>query len=96
MYEVVLRDEDDIYRLLHPNSLRLLRVIAREGPSSIRVTARLVDRDVRQVHDELTALARLNLVYFETEGRAKRPMVWYDDIDVELPITREESATAPV
>lgn len=50
---------------------------------------------MRQVHDNLNELERLNLVRFETDGRAKRPVVWYDDIDVELPITAEDRPSAP-
>ena len=94
-YEVVLQREADINRLLSPNTLELLRTSARDHPESIRETARLVDRDIRQVHDTLTDLERMNLVHFEDEGRAKRPVVWYDEIDVELPITEENDSRAP-
>lgn len=94
-YEVVLNREADLNRLLSAKNVELLRTIARESPASIRETARLVDRDVRQVHDNLNELERLNLVRFETDGRAKRPVVWYDDIDVELPIAAEDGPSAP-
>jgi len=95
LHEVVLQRESDLNRLLAPKTVELLRTIARESPASIRETARMVERDVRQVHDDLTDLAHLNLVVFETEGRAKRPVVWYDDIDIELPITDEDTSVAP-
>lgn len=58
-------------------------------------TSRLVDRDVRQVHDDLTELERMNLLRFETDGRAKQPIVWYDDIDIEVPIAGEDGTPAP-
>jgi predicted transcriptional regulator len=70
LYEIVLQREEDLTRLLNPNNVELLRTIARESPASIRETARLVDRDVRQVHDDLTELARLNLLAFVEDGRA--------------------------
>lgn len=94
LLEVVLQNEEDLHRLLRPTTLNLLRTIAREQPASIRETARLVDRDVRQVHDDLRKLERFNLVAFEEEGRAKRPVVWYDDIDVELPIAEDGASRA--
>lgn len=94
MHEVVLANEADMSRLLSPNNVELLRTIARKDPASIRETARLVGRDVRQVHDNLEELSQLNLVRFETEGRSKRPVVWYDDIDVQLPIADETEAAA--
>lgn len=95
LFEVVLQREEDLNSLLRPTNVELLRTIAREEPESIRETARLVDRDVRQVHDNLTELERLNLVRLESEGRRKRPVVWYDDIDVELPISEADTSTAP-
>lgn len=95
LYQVVLQRETDINRLLSPKNLELLRTIAREEPGSIRETARLVDRDVRQVHDDLTELERMNLLRFETDGRAKQPIVWYDDIDIEVPIAGEDGTPAP-
>lgn len=95
LHEVILRSEADLNRLLSPTNVRLLRTIAREEPRSIRETARLVDRDVHQVHDNLTELARLNLVRFVEDGRAKRPVVWYDEIDVEVPIGSDDRSSAP-
>jgi predicted transcriptional regulator len=86
LYEVVLQREEDLTRLLRPGTIELLRTVAREHPESIRETARLVGRDVHQVHDTVTELARLNLLRLEEEGRRKRPVVWYDDLEIELSI----------
>ena len=54
--------------------------------SNIRAAARLADRDVRQVHTNLDELASLHLLEFETDGRRKRPPIWYDSIAVDLPL----------
>ncbi|KTG11324.1 hypothetical protein AUR64_04380 [Haloprofundus marisrubri] len=86
LYEVVLQREEDLQRLLSAKNVQLLQTIAREEPQSIREAARLVDRDVRQVHDNLSELETLGLVEFEQVGRSKRPTVWYDDINIELPV----------
>lgn len=64
--------------------------IARGEPESIRETARLVNRDVRQVHQNLEELEELGLIDFESEGRSKRPRVWYDTIEVDLPLLDPE------
>lgn len=87
LFEVVLQREKDLQRLLNPRTIRLVRTIARQEPSSIRETARLVERDVHQVHDDLHELERMNLIDFEEDGRAKRPTVWYDDVEIELPVS---------
>jgi len=67
-----------------PTTVELLRTITREEPESIREAARLVDRDVRQVHDNLWELGQLGVVEFDRGGRAHRPVVPYDRIEVAL------------
>lgn len=84
--EVVYHDPADVHRVTRPKSLELLRAIVQHEPSSIRETARLVDRDVSQVHRNLTELEELHLVDLVNDGHAKRPVVWYDAIDIDLPL----------
>lgn len=85
-FECTFHDSDQLHQVTRPKNLELLRTIAREEPDSIRETARLVDRDVRQVHQNLMELEELGLIDFETDGRSKRPYVWYDTIEVDLPL----------
>lgn len=89
--EVVYHDPADLHQVTRPKSLELLRAIVRHEPGSIRETARLVERDVSQVHRNLTELADLHLVDLVEDGRAKRPIVWYDAIDIELPLLASAS-----
>jgi predicted transcriptional regulator len=90
--ERVYRDVDNLHRVTRPKNLELLRVLATECPESIRETARLVDRDVRQVHRNLEELEALDLIEFQSDGpgKPKRPIVWYDEIAVELPLVTED------
>ncbi len=85
-FEVVYHDPDDVHRVTRPKNLELLRAIVQHEPTSIRETARIVDRDVRQVHRNLTELAELHLIELVEEGQSKRPRVWYDAIDIDLPL----------
>jgi predicted transcriptional regulator len=84
--EVVYHDPADIHRVTRPKSLELLRAIVQHDPSSIRETARLVDRDVSQVHRNLSELVELHLVELVDDGQSKRPSVWYEAIDIDLPL----------
>lgn len=84
--EVVYHDPADVHRVTRPKSLELLRAIVQHNPDSIRETARLVDRDVSQVHRNLTELEELHLVELVTDGQSKRPSVWYEAIDIDLPL----------
>jgi predicted transcriptional regulator len=84
--EVVYHDPEDVHRVTRPKSLELLRAIVQHEPESIRETARLVDRDVSQVHRNLTELENLHLVELVDDGQSKRPSVWYEAIDIDLPL----------
>jgi len=84
--EVVYDDPADVHRVTRPKSLELLRAIVQHNPDSIRETARLVDRDVSQVHRNLTELEELHLVELVNDGQSKRPSVWYEAIDIDLPL----------
>jgi predicted transcriptional regulator len=72
--------------VVNPDNIELIRTVAREEPKSIRELARLVDRDVRQVHDAVTELETLGLIELQESGRAKKPTVWYDSISVDIPV----------
>lgn len=85
-FEIVYHAPEDIHRLTRPKNLELLRAIVQHEPESIRETARLVDRDVKQVHRNLTELSDLHLIDLVEEGQAKRPRVWYTGIDIDLPL----------
>lgn len=89
-FEVTFHDSDQLHQVTRPKNLELLRTIAREQPDGIRETARLVDRDVRQVHRNLTELEDLGLIDFEDAGQSKRPTVWYDTIEVDLPLLESD------
>lgn len=90
---LVLADEDDLQRLLSPANLALLRSIRRHEPASMRAAAELVDRDFKEVHRNLTELEQLNVIEFEEAGRAKRPVVRFDEIDIEVSLTEPEPDT---
>lgn len=87
---MVYHDPEDIHRVTRPKSLELLRAIVQHEPASIRETARLVDRDVSQVHRNLNELEAGHLIDLVEDGPAKRPVVWYDAIDIDLPLIESE------
>jgi predicted transcriptional regulator len=92
---LVLDDEKELHRLVSPANLELLRTIREHRPESMRATAALVERDFKDVHRNLTELAALNVIDLESDGRSKRPVVRFDEIDVELSLGSESTGTAP-
>jgi predicted transcriptional regulator len=85
---------DDLMETLTPRVLDLIEAIRRENPISINETARVVDRDVKNVHEELSRLAQLGIILFEQDGQRKRPVVWFDDLVITLPFDPEADDTA--
>jgi predicted transcriptional regulator len=85
---------DDLMKTLTPRVLDLIEAIRREEPASINKTARVVDRDVKNVHEELSQLAQLGIIFFEEDGQRKRPVVWFDELVINLPFGPETGDTA--
>lgn len=77
-----LPDEAALDRVLSPKNLELLRTIVNREPASVRELARTVERDVKNVSTAVNELAELGVIELEENGRAKRPVVWYDEIEV--------------
>ncbi|MFB6299358.1 MAG: hypothetical protein ABEH65_03785 [Halobacteriales archaeon] len=84
-----LPDEEALSRVLSPTNVELLRAVVNGAPESMRETARLVDRDIKDVSRNLHELHELGLVEFEQEGRSKRPVVEFDRIEIDVPILSE-------
>lgn len=85
---------DQLYQVFTPRAIELLQAIVREEPASMREAARIVDRDIRQVSENLNRLAEYGVVEFVENGRAKRPVVPYDEIDIRLPLGERSDADA--
>ncbi len=85
---------DDLMETLTPRVLDLIEAIRQEQPDSINEAARVVDRDVKNVHEELSRLAQLGIIFFEEDGQRKRPVVWFDELVINLPFDPETGDTA--
>ena len=90
---LVLDSEAELQRLLSPSNLDLLRAIRQHEPESMRATAELVDRDFKEVHRNLTELDALNVIDLIEEGRSKRPVVRFDEIDINLSLDSDGTET---
>ena len=83
---LTVEDLETFGRVFRPTNLELLAAIATHDPESLRELARVVDRHPPEVNENVAELVDYGLVELEPNGRAKRPVVRYDVIDVELPI----------
>lgn len=90
----------ELSRLLSAKNLELLETISEHEPASIREAARLVDRDYKQVHRNLSELENIGIIEFEGggPGQAKTPTLAYDGLEIDIPFTKsngEIGAAAP-
>ncbi|SDY32367.1 HVO_A0114 family putative DNA-binding protein [Halopenitus persicus] len=84
---VNFQDASRIQRVLTPRRLEIVRSLMTEPAESIRDLADRLDRDVRQVHDDLGILSEYRIVHFHEEGGAKKPYVPYDTVTIEVELS---------
>lgn len=72
---------DLFFSKLTPGRLALLRKVQGKGALGVREIARLAERDVRRVHDDVKVLLDLGLFEKTAEGKIVCP---YDDIHVDM------------
>lgn len=77
--------------LLTPNRLALLRAVRTERPGSIYELSRIVNRDLKNVQDDLRILERYGLVRMEDttrtgKRRVRVPQSLFDEIELKIAI----------
>jgi len=82
-----IEDLETFGRIFRATNLELLEAIVEHEPESIRELARFVDRNPPDVLKNVHELADYGLRELKEDGRAKRPVVWYDEIEADLPLT---------
>ena len=77
------------WKLLNTKRWGILRAMAGQGPLAIREIARRVDRDVRAVHSDVTALHLSGVIDKTAEGKMILP---YDVIRLDLTLDTQQAA----
>ena len=83
---LVVEDLETFGRIFRGTNLELLEAIVGTEPASIRDLADAVDRHPPDVLANVRELEDYGLLELEQDGRAKRPVVRYDEIDVDIPL----------
>lgn len=95
---LAVESTDTLGRILRPTNLDILRAIVQQEPASIRELARILGRGPAEVLENVNELEQYGLIAFERDGRSKRPVVWYDEIDVDIDLSsfeREDADATP-
>lgn len=95
---VNFQDPSRLQRVLTSRRLELIRSLMDESAESIRDLADRLDRDIRQVHDDIQLLSEYRIVHLEESGGAKQPFVPYEtiQIDIELSVASEQDTDSSI
>lgn len=79
--DIIFLDDLD----LKMSDLKLLEVIKREHPNSIRNLSIIMDKDIKTIQPKVSKLAENGLLKFEHGPKnAKRPIVNFNKIEIEI------------
>jgi len=81
---VNFEDRSQLRELLTDRRMEIVEEVMERPPESIRGLADRLDRDVRDVHDDLHLLADYRIVHFAEDGRAKKPYIPYETVRLEV------------
>jgi len=87
-------EPSDVQRLLTPKRLELVETLMREEVESIRELAEVLDRNPSEVHADVHTLEEYGVVELRDRGHATKPVVPYDDIEVNVSLSRENALGA--
>lgn len=87
---VVFVDPADVQRILTPKRMEMIETLMSEDTEvgSIRELAEVLDRNPSEVHEDVHTLEEYSIIVLQDEGRAKRPVVPYDDININVSLSR--------
>ena len=66
-----------------------MRSIMTAPPDSISDLAERLDRNYSDVHGDVEVLADHDIVYFDTDGRAKKPVIPYERVRVDIEVVAD-------
>ena len=64
--------------------IQILRIIKNYQPDSIRELARIVERDVKNVWEDLELLCKFRIIDLLNNGRSKKPVMKYKTIIIKF------------
>lgn len=84
---IAFEDPEAIQRLLTPKRLELLKSVMEDPPPSLRQLAARLERSPSEVHGDVHRLEEYGIIRLEPAGRAKRPVVPYESIEIEVTLS---------
>jgi predicted transcriptional regulator len=88
---VSFSDPARIARILTGKRLELIKAVMEEEPESMRALSRLVDRNPKEVNDDVHLLEEYGIISLKQDGRAKRPVIPYDRLEFAVTLELDDS-----
>jgi predicted transcriptional regulator len=79
----------EVWQLLTDRRLEVMRSIMTAPPDSISDLAERLDRNYSEIHGDVEVLADHDIVYFDTDGRAKKPVIPYERVRVDIEVVAD-------
>lgn len=76
----------DIRQLLTDRRVEVMQAIMTDTPESISDLADQLDRNYADVHSDIQVLAAHHIVYFDSDGQSKRPVIPYDRVRLDIEV----------
>jgi len=70
----------NMFDVLTEKRVQILRTIRKSEPCSIRELAKIVDRNISNVFEDLKLLDNFDLIDFIQDGRKKKPVIKHETI----------------
>ena len=80
----VFEDPRELAKLFTEKRQELVKEVKENPPSSISQLAENLGRGKSEVHSDLKLLEKHGIVFFEEEGRSRKPRIPYSEIKVEF------------
>jgi predicted transcriptional regulator len=73
--ESALLKELELLECLTQKRIEIMKTIAQQHPQSIRDLSRILDRNIKNVFEDLILLQKNKFISFEEKGKSKKPIM---------------------
>lgn len=83
IHRVYFTSEEDLFSMLSPKRMELLKYLKKNGPLSCRKLATLLNRAYANVHEDVKQLTQLEII--QKDENQKLTVPW-DQVDIAVPL----------
>jgi Predicted transcriptional regulator len=83
IHRVYFTSEEDLFSMLSPKRMELLKYLKKNGPLSCRKLATLLNRAYANVHEDVKQLTQLEIIQKDEDQKLTVP---WDQVDIAVPL----------